>query len=263
MIGVLSPEVTYPKAKEATTKALQLDENLGEAHAVLAVMRFRYDRDWIGAENEFKRALALNPSFAATHIWYSHYLLPSGREEESFAESKRALELDPFNLIINTHLGWNYLYARQYDKAIEQLRKTLELDPNFAIAHLFLGQAYEKKAMYGQAIVEFQNAVNSASGAVHLAALGHGYAMSGDKVAAQRILDELKSLSRRRYVPSYELAVVCIGLGDKEQALVWLQRAYDQRDSGWLVDASVDPRFEPLHSDPRFQDLLRRMGSPP
>jgi serine/threonine protein kinase/Tfp pilus assembly protein PilF len=261
LFSVLHPREAYPKAKAAATKALELDETLAEAHAVLAKARFRYDWDWLGAEREFKRAIELDPGYATVHQWYSHLLLPIGRPEESLAESKLALELDPLSLIINLHLGWHYLYVRQYDKAIEQLRKTLELDPNFALALLFLGQAYEQKAMHSEAIVEFQKAISlSRGGPVHVAALGHAYAVSGKRGEAQKVLERLIELSKRRYVPSYEISVIYAGLGDKEQAFAWLQKAYEERDSSWLGDVNVDPRFDDLRSDPRFTDLLRRLG---
>ncbi len=264
LYSVLHPREAYPKAKAAATKALELDETLAEAHSVLADIRFRYDWDWLGAEREHKRAIELNPGYATAHQWYSHYLLPMGRTDESLAESKLALELDPLSLIINLHLGWHYLYVRQYDKAIEQLRKTLELDPNFVLARLFLGQAYEQKAMHEEAIVEFQKAISlSRGGPVHVAALGHAYAVSGKRGEAQKVLERLIELSKRRYVPSYEISVIYAGLGDKEQAFAWLQKAYEERDSSWLLDVNLDPRFDDLRSDPRFADLVRRVGLPP
>jgi serine/threonine protein kinase/tetratricopeptide (TPR) repeat protein len=264
LYSALDPREAYPKGKAAAAKALELDDNLAEAHATLANMTLRFDRDWAAAEKEHKRALELNPGYAVEHIWYSHYLLPAGRTEESLAESLRAVELDPLGLILQTHLGWHYLYTRQYDHAIEQLRKTLELDPNFILAHLFLGQAYEEKRMYLQAIAEFEKAISLSEGnPVHLAALGHAYAISGKRVEAEKVLGQLKKLSARRYVPSYEIAVVYAGLSENDEALAWLQKAYQQRDSSWLIDVKLDPRFDHLHTDPRFQDLLRGIGLSP
>jgi serine/threonine protein kinase/Tfp pilus assembly protein PilF len=264
LYSALDPREAYPKGKAAAAKALELDDNLAEAHATLANMTLRFDLDWATSEKEHKRALELNPGYAVEHIWYSHYLLPAGRTEESLAESLRAVELDPLGLILQTHLGWHYLYTRQYDHAIEQLRKTLELDPNFILAHLFLGQAYEEKRMYLQAIAEFEKAISLSEGnPVHLAALGHAYAISGKPAEAEKVLGQLKKLSARRYVPSYEIAVVYAGLSENDEALAWLQKAYQLRDSSWLIDVKLDPRFDHLHTDPRFQDLLRRIGLSP
>ncbi len=264
LYSLLDPRDAYPKANAAALRALKLDESLAEAHAVLGDVKFRYEWDWSGAEREYKRAIELNPSYTTAHQWYSHFLLPLGRAEESLAESKRALELDPLSLVINMHMGWHYLYARQYDQAIEQLRKTLDLDQDFLLAHLFLGQAYELKAMYAEAMAEFQKAIALSRGAPpNVAALGHLYAVSGKRDAARKVLEELKESSKRRFVPSYEIAVVYAGLGEKDQAFGWLQKAFEQRDSGWLVDLRVDPRFDLLRSDPRFADLVRRVGLPP
>ncbi len=263
LYSVLDPRDASPKAKAAAQKALELDETLAQGHSVLGWVSFRFDHDWATAEREHKRALELNPGDAFGHIWYSHYLLPMGRTEQSLAESLRAVELDPLSLIINAHLGWHYLYARQPDQAIQQLRKTLDLDPNFVLAHLLLGQAFEQKRMYREAISELEKGVNLSGGnPAHLAALGHAYALSGKKAEAEKVLEQLKQLSKRRYVASYEIAVVCAGLGQTDQTFAWLEKAYDTRDSSWLLDLNWDPRFEPLHSDPRFKDLLRRLGLP-
>jgi len=263
LYSVLDARDAYPKAKSAALKALELDDTLAEAHAVLADVKFRFDWDWEAAEREHKKAQELNPNYAVAHIWYSHFLLPLGRVEESLRESRRALELDPLGLIINLHLGWHYVYARELEPGIERLKKTLELDPNFALAHLFLGQAYEVKRMHAEAIEAFESAVrDSQGGAVHLGALGHAYAVSGRRAEALRVLNELKEQSKRRFVPSYEIAVIYAGLGDMDQAFAWLERAFRDRDSSWLVDVRVDPRFDLLHSEPRFRDLLRRMKLP-
>ncbi len=264
LYSVLAPREAYPKARAAATKALELDETLAEAHAVLADTKLRYGWDFSGAEREHKRALELNPAYATAHQWYSHYLLPMGRMPESLAESKRALELDPLSLIINAHLGWHYLYTREYDKAVDQLGKTIELDPNFPLAHFFLGQAYEEKAMYQEAVAEFQKAISLSGGSpVNVAGLGHAYAVSGAKGQAQKALDQLKEQARRRFVASYEFAVLYAGLGEKQQALNWLEKAYQERDSSWLVDVKIDPRFDGLHREPRFQELVQKIGLPP
>ncbi len=260
---IMDPRESDPKAKAAALRALELDETCAEAHAVLAWSNARYDWNWAAVEREYKRAIELNPSSATARQWYSHYLLPMGRVEESLAESRRALELDPLNRVINMHLGWHYLYVRDYGQAVRQLRLTLELAPDFALANMFLGQAYEQMGRFEEAIMEFQKGVRlSARKPVHLAALAHAYAVSGRQAEAQKLLEELKELSKLNYVPSYEVAVIYAGLNQKEQALKWLERAHELRDSSWLPCVGLDPRFENLRGEPRFRDLMRRLGLP-
>jgi tetratricopeptide (TPR) repeat protein len=189
--------------------------------------------------------------------------LPAGRVEESLFESKQALLLEPLSLGINLHLGWHYLYSRQTDQAVEQLLKTLEIDPAFALGLCFIGQAYEQKGMYREAVAAFEKAVSlSNDNPTLLAALGHGYALARRRTKAEQVLQRLKEWSTRSYVPSYEIAVVYAGLNEKEQSLAWLDRACDLRDSSWLVDLKVDPRFYRLHTEPKFRDLVRRIGIP-
>ena len=261
LYSMMPQQEAYPKAKAAATKALELDETLADAHNVLAMVKLRYDRDWIGAENEHKRAIQLDPNNALSHFWYSHFLLPHGRIQQSLEESQRALELDPLSLIVNVHLGWHYLYARQFEQAVAQLQKAVELDPRFALTYLFLGQAYEEQQSYEKAVATFQTGITlSQGGPVYVGGLGHAYAVAGKRGEALKVLADLKAASKRRYVPSYEIAVIHAGLGDKDEAFAWLQKAYDDRDSSWLVDLNVDPRFEPLRSDARFVELVRRIG---
>jgi eukaryotic-like serine/threonine-protein kinase len=261
--GALASHDVMPKAKQAAMKALQIDDTLAEAHTSLAQTRFLYDWDWPGAEIEYKRAIDLNPNYAHAHHWYSHYLLAMGRVQESLAESLRALDLDPLDLPITTHLGWHYLYAREYDRAIEQLRKALDMDSRFLPAHLFLGQAYAQKAMYDKATAELQQAVSlSRETPVMVAVLGYAYAMSGKKGEAQIILHKLNALSMQRFVPSQEIATIHTALGEKDQAFEWLRRAYEERYSG-LAYLKNDPALDGLRSDPRFADLMRRVGLAP
>jgi TolB-like protein/tetratricopeptide (TPR) repeat protein len=263
LYGVQPPREAFPRAKSAARRALEIDDRQAEAYAALAWAAYVYDWDWQTADREFKRALELNPRYAPAHMWYSHYLETVGRSEESFAESKRALDADPLGLIINLHLGWYYLFARKYDLAIEQLQKTLELDPSFILARMFLGQAYQQKGMMEEAIREFQEAVNlSERNPVYLGDLGHAYALAAKRREAMGVLEELKKLSRQRYVPARAIAEVYIGLGEKDEAFFWLRKAFEERD-GWLVHLRGDPRYDPLRSDPHFQDLLRRMNFPP
>ena len=261
--GVLAPSEAYPRATAAATKALEINNVLAEAHAALGFIRFNYDWDWEGAERELRLAIQLNPSYAEAHHSYSHYLIDTGRMGESLAESKRAIEDDPLSLIVSTHLGFNYTFARQYVLAIDQLKKTLEMDPSYYSAHLKLGQAYLCKGAFPEALGELQQAKSlSDENQEAVALLAVAYARSGRRGEAVKLLDELKRKSQRTYVPSYYMATIYTGLGDREQALVCLEKAYEQRDNG-LVELKADPIFDTLRSDPRFQDLLRRVGFPP
>jgi len=255
------PRDSYPKAQAAARRALELDDTLAEAHSVLGDALLRYDWDFISADREHQRAIALNPNYGTGHQWYSHYLLPMGREKESLAHSLRALELDPLNLIINLHLGWHYFYVGENELAIEQLQQTLELSPTFIVANLFLGQVYEQEMRLEEAIGQFEQAADlSGRNPVHLAALAHAYGISGRQKDAEILLREL--LSSEQYVPSYEIAVIYAGLDRQDEALTWLERAYEEKDSSWLVDVALDPRFQQLHSASRFQSLTRRLGLP-
>jgi len=255
------PRDSYPQAEAAAQRALELDDTLAEAHSVLAEALSRYEWDFTSADREHQRAIALNPNYATGHQWYSHYLLPMGREAESLAHSLRALELDPFNLIMNLHLGWHYFYVGEHELAIEQLQQTLELSPTFVVANLFLGQVYEQESRFEEAIEQFERAVAlSNRNPVHLAALAHAYGASGRRMDAEKLLEEL--LSSESYVPSYEIAVIYAGLDRQGDALTWLERAYQERDSSWLIDVALDPRFQHLHTSPRFQSLTQRLGLP-
>ena len=259
--GFLRPNEVFPKGKTAVLKALEIDDSLAEAHTSLGYIRVDYDWDWSSAEREFKRAIELNPSYTRAHSLYAALLGARGSFDEALSEMKRALEPDPLSLYDNTNLGWYLYMSRRYDDAIVQYKKTLDMDPNFAQAHLWFGLVYEQTKMYGEAIAEFQKAIalykDSATAA---AALGHAYAIAGNRVEALRILNELKNISKRKYVSAYDIAVINAGLEDKEQVFVWLERAYDERD-GWLAFwAKVDPRLAGVRGDQRFADLLRRIG---
>ncbi len=185
----------------------------------------------------------------------------SGRQEEAAAEVKRALEIDPLSLIINSSAGRIFYLARQYDQAMEQLRKTLDMDPNFARAHFFLGQVYQQKGMFEEDIAEFKKAHQLDVNQYILAGLGNAFAVSGRRGEAKKILDELRESSRQRYASPYGIAVVYAGLGEKDQAFAWLEKAYKDRDET-LTGLKVDPKLDSLRSDPRFQHLLRRAGPP-
>ncbi len=260
--GLLPAKEAFAKAREAATKALELDDTLGEAHNALATVKADYDWDWPGAEREFRRATELNPGYATAHQWYGELLSELGRNEEALAEIKQAQQLDPLSLIINTVSGAILQRAGRVDLAIEQLRKTLEIDPNFAQAHWDLGDAYVRKGAFAEAIAEFQRAITLSPNITwYKGALGHAYARAGKSAEARKLLDELKEHSRRSYVSWWDFAAIYAGLGEKDQALASLEKAYEQRDNR-MVELRVDPLLDPLRSDPRFADLLRRIGLP-
>jgi serine/threonine protein kinase/Flp pilus assembly protein TadD len=259
---VLPPREAAPKAKEAAIKALGLDDRLAEPHAALGYVKTSYDWDLPGAEQEFKRAIELNPNYATAYYWYAQ-TLAGRRWDEAIAEAKRAQEADPLSLIAITITGQMFLGARLHDQAVDQLRKTLEMDPNYYFAHLLLGMAYEQVGRQEEAIAELQRAAGLSGGQTSaLGALGHTYAVTGKRAQAQKVLAELKDLSKRRYVSPVESALIYVGLGDKVQALEWLEKAYEDRSQrlGWI---SYDARFDNLRGEPRFQDLLRRMHLEP
>jgi serine/threonine-protein kinase len=260
-LGVVTPREAMPKAKEAAQRALAIDNALGEAHASLAYIAFFYDWDWAAAERGFKRALELNPNNADTHHWYSHFLMGQGRIEESLIQSKRALELSPFDILFNIHLGWHYFYARQYDQALEQIEKTVEMDKNFAQTYPWLGLILEQKGRYAEAIAAFQNAIKlfPEGSSIAEAELAHVYAVSGNREEAQKIIAELQELAKTKYVSSFQIAAIYAGLGEKDQAFAWLEKAQEERSDG-LVNLKAEQRFDSLRSDPRFKDLARRIG---
>jgi DNA-binding winged helix-turn-helix (wHTH) protein/tetratricopeptide (TPR) repeat protein len=255
--GGLPSNETFPKAKAALQKALEIDDELPEAHASLGLISAWFDWNWSGAEREYQRAVELNQNYATVHHWYGNYLTLIGRQDEGVAELKRAWENDPLSLIINTDLGWALSYARRYDQAIEQLSKTLEMDPNFAHAHIMLAQTYEGNGEFKKAIAEYQKAVELSGGSgEYFGTLGYVYAVSGRRDEAQKLLDGLK---KQKYVRPYRVAVIYAGLGEKEPAFEWLDKAYRARDEG-VIGLKVDPKLDSLRSEPRFLDLLQRMG---
>jgi tetratricopeptide (TPR) repeat protein len=258
----LPPSETFPKAKAYAAKALDIDETLAEAHEVMAAVRLLYDWNWAEAERELKRAQALNPNDAGAHALYGYYLNAMGRFDEAKAETKRGQQLEPLAPMMSTDVGVDSYYARRYDEAIAQIEKTVNLDPRFFIAYLWLGQAYEQKKMYAEAISTFQKGMTEAERHPQLlASLGRAYALAGQPDKAQKALDELREMSKRRYVSPYLIAVVYAGLGDKDQAFAWLEKAYQDR-SFFLIWLKVEPCFDSLRSDPRFADLVRRIGLP-
>jgi tetratricopeptide (TPR) repeat protein len=262
--SLLPPREGMPKAKAAAMRALELDETLAEAHTSLGRVLAAYEWNWTSAEKEFKRAIDLNPHYATAHQWYGGCLEATGRSNEAIAERKRAQELDPLSLVINFELGVAFYYAHNYDQAIEQFHKTLELDQNFPAAHVFLPAAYEQKGKYEEAIAEFKKGIPLRGGsewAFTKGGLGHLYAILGKKSEALTLLDELKQLAAQEYVPPTSIALVYAGLGEKDEAFAWLEKAYEER-SFQLQWLNVEPRWDSLRSDPRFADLIRRIGLP-
>src|SRR6266567_616899 len=256
--GTLSPMEAYPKVIAAASKALELDDTLAEAHHAQARVK-RDNWDLAGAEIELKRAIELNGNYAEARHNYSHLLIALGRPAESLSESKRLLEIDPLDLQWNAHLGWYYLRMRRYDQAIEKCLGTLEMGENFW-SHYYLGQAYEQIGRYEEAIAEFKKAIPLSKGNPEaMAALGHAYAVSGQKGEAQKVLEDLREFSKHQYVSPDNQALIYAGLGEKNEAFEQLRKAYDER-AGQLIYLNVDPRFDTLRSDPRFQDLKRQVG---
>jgi TolB-like protein/Flp pilus assembly protein TadD len=260
--GGLPPNEAMPKAKAAALKALELDDSLAEPYVSLAHVHYYYDRDWAAAERQYKRAIELNPKYPTAHQWYAIYLMSAGRFDEALAENRRAQELDPLSIPINMTLGWVLLNARQYDQSAEQLRKALEMDQNFALAHHRLGLVYEQQGKYDEAIAEFEQVVKLLPGKpLGIATRAHAQALSGKRAEAQKALVQLQELSKQRYVSSVLIALIYTALGDKEQAFAWLEKANNDNDA-LLARLKVDPRFDPLRSDQRFTDLVRRLGLP-
>ena len=258
--GILSPMEAYPKVA-AAARAVELDDTLPEAHYAQAMVK-RDAWDLVGFEKELKRAIELNGNYVEAHHNYSHLLIALGRPAESLAESKRILEIDPLDLTWNSHLGWYYLVMRQYDQAIEKCLGTLKMGEIFW-AHYYLGQAYEQIGRYEEAISEFKKAILLTKGNPEFtAALGHAYAVSGQGNEARKVLEELNDGAKHPYVSPDYRALIYTGLGDKNAAFEQLQKAYEEH-AGQLIYINVDQRFASLRSDPRFQELCRRVGLSP
>src|SRR5262249_42667159 len=259
----LPPQERMPKAKAAAMKALEIEETLAEAHASLALVKYRYDWDWPGAEAEFKRAIALNHNYATAHEWYGVYLGQLGRFDQAMAELKQAQELEPLSAIILVDTGIIYYSARQYDQALTQCRKTLELDPDFGLARQYIGRSYEQKRMYQEAVAEYLKGrtLQRGDSPEIIETLREAYRISGWRGYLMKALDLALAKQRAKKEPVSALGVAELytRLGEKDSALVWLERAYQERDDR-LVALKTDPRFDNLRSDPRFDGLLRRVG---
>jgi TolB-like protein/DNA-binding winged helix-turn-helix (wHTH) protein/Flp pilus assembly protein TadD len=256
------PTESFSRAEVAARKAVQLDDSLAEGHVALVRINMWYEWNWPELEREAHHAFALNANSADAHLRYAHYLSNAGRHKEALEEVQRAQELDPFSPIIHALRGQITYYAGQYDLAVKQLRETVELFPDFWIGHIVLGKVYERKHMYSEALMEFDKAFDLSGGNTEALSLaGYTYAVSGSRSEALRILNELKERARHGYVPPYNIALIFAGLGDKTPALDWLEKGLEARDPH-MVFLSVERKWDGIRSEPRFQDLLRRIGLP-
>ena len=255
----LSPKESYPKAKAAAIKALELDDTLGEAHTSLAYSLINYDWDWRSAEREYQRAIQLDPNYATAHQWYAECLSMLGRHSEAIAEIKKAHELDPLSLIINQGVGGKYMYSRRYDEAMAQFHRTLELYPDFPPIHQRLAWCYAQKRMYDEAIAEMQRAVElSGNSTQMIAALGYAHAAAGRRDTAQGIIAELERRSKESYVDHYFIATIFAALGEKDEAFALLEKACAER-SYWMRWLNIDFQLDNLRSDSRFDALVERV----
>jgi TolB-like protein/Flp pilus assembly protein TadD len=256
--AVMTPKEALPKAKAAAIKALELDNTLGEAHNSLAFCLDGFDWDFAAAEKEFRRAIELNSSYATAHHWYAWHLSLLGRNSEAISQMKKAKDLDPLSLIINADLAELFLIAHSYDESIQQSRRTIAMDANFALAHNQLAQAYLQKRMFDEAVAELQKAIQISGGSPTFTAnLARAYAAMGRRNEAVELLDDLKKHASPGYSRASEIAVVYAALGDRDQAMTWLEKGFEERFNPGVL---LRPGFDPIRSDPRFQNLLRRVG---
>jgi TolB-like protein/DNA-binding winged helix-turn-helix (wHTH) protein/Flp pilus assembly protein TadD len=258
--GVLSPQDAFRKAKAAATRALALDDSLGEAHTSLAFALDLYGWDWETAETEYKLAIKLNPGYATAHLWYAWHLILMGRNSEGLFELRKAESLDPLSLIIGADMADALCIAHLFDEAVQQSKKTLQMDRNFAIGHYELGQAFEQKHMHDQAIAEFQKAIAiSGHSGVFDSNLAYVYAVLGRKEEAIKIAKDLEAQHDQNPSAEANIALIYIGLGDQDQAMIWLNKGYEARFNPSIL---LRPAFDPLRSNAQFKDLLRRIGLP-
>jgi tetratricopeptide (TPR) repeat protein len=258
--GSMPPRTAFLRAKATALKALSLDENLAEAQAALAHVRFWYEWDWEGAERGFRRSIELNPEYATAHLWYSLLLAAMERFDEAFIEISRAEEAEPLSLVINFNLGRILYFARQYDEAEQQCLKSLEIYPNFFLGYRRLGMIYTEKLMYEEAEAQLKRSLDlSPDNSETMSALGYNYSAWGRIDDARRVLDDLAELAEREYVSPYSYARIYLGLGKIEEAFEWLEKAYQERH-GILVYLKVEPIFDNVREDARYLRLLRRMG---
>jgi serine/threonine-protein kinase len=256
----MTPQVAYTRARAAARRAVELDDHLAEAHTSLAAVLTDYDWDWEGADREYRRAIELNPSYATAHSWYAEHLSRMGRHDEAVALVRRVPELDPASVFSTMIVAWILFFARRYDESVDQSRATLARDPAYATAHRILGWALEERGEYEEAIACHRRAAELSGHAVNfLAQLGRPYALSGRRKEALALIDELTETGRTTYVSSFDLAILHTALGEPGKALDLLERAFEER-ADHLPYAGVNPRLDPLRSEPRFRSLLDRMG---
>jgi tetratricopeptide (TPR) repeat protein len=262
IFGTMPAAEAAPKARAAALRALEIDPTLAEAETSLATVKFNYDWDWSGAAEGFGKSLQHNPSYATAYQRYSLYLMAMGTSEQSFEQINKARSLDPLSIPINFSLGWRLYMARQYDRAIQQLRNTLEMDPSYELPHLVLGLSYAQKGDFVLAIPELRKAVDLSHGTpLMISALANVYARSGNKAEAEKLLADLVLESKKQYVSPYYFAVVYVGLGEREKAMDWLEKAYADRSNG-LVFLKVEPELDDLRSNPRFVSLRQKLNFP-
>jgi DNA-binding winged helix-turn-helix (wHTH) protein/TolB-like protein/Tfp pilus assembly protein PilF len=260
LYAVLPPEDAFPAARDAAQKALQMDDNLSDAHATLGMIHFYYDWDGPAAENEFRRSLDINPNYAMAHSWYAETLAAMGRFPEALEEVKRALSDDPLSQIVNSNAGWTLCVAGQNEAAIQTLKKAIEMDPNFPRSHFRLGLAYETKGLFGQALPEFQKAIQLSGGnPYYQASLGNAYGASGHVTEVHQLLKELKARTVHEPVPAFAFAIVYLGLNDKDAAFQWLEKTPADHSTS-MAFAKVDPMLANVRSDPRFAVLAKRLN---
>jgi tetratricopeptide (TPR) repeat protein len=254
-----SPSLLLSRAKTAVERALALDPNLPEAHAVVAMIKFNYDWDLVGAERAIREALRLNPSFAQAHQYYSSILTAMRRPDEAIAAAKRSMELDPLAPTAGTSLGVRYYYAGRPAEAIDVFTKTLEVTPGFSVAHWGLAQCYRLQGRFTDQIDQLKSAVQLSGNSAYMRAhLAYGYAVAGDRPNADALRRELQRESEGRYLAPYHMALIAAGLGETDEALRWLEKAFDDR-SGWLMFLAVEPEFDALRQAPGFPRLLTRV----
>ena len=257
----LPPRETMPRAKAAAIRALELDDTLADAHTALGWVHTSYDWEWSSAEKEFRRALELNPSSAYAHDGYGNYLTVVGRPEEAVAEIQRARELDPLSIAIHNDALFDLFILRRYDLAAERARVIFELDPTNANAHAQLALVYVQMGRRSEAVSEAEKGIQNSDSPMNRAVAGTTLAALGEQARARRLLDELIEVSKKRYVCPYEIGIIHLGLGDKDEAFRWLEKGYQDR-SVCMQYTKQDPRMTPLHGDPRYEDLLRRLAFP-
>ena len=258
--GAAPPQNSFPLAEAAAKKALEIDDNLAEAHTTLGFILCVHHLNFADSIREFERAIALNPNYATAHHWFGDGpLLAVGQFDRAIAEGKRAVELDPLSVIITADLGADFLVARRYDEAIDQFHKAIDLDPRFYYAHWNLAQALEMKSDLRGALTEYKKAVELDDDPFVLALLGQAYAKVGQRDEALKILAQLPQIAAHRYVPSYSFALLHVALGEKGKAIEWLERSYHDGAGLDIIFLKVDPMLDPLQKEPRFQALVAKV----